>query len=100
MTAPLTLERCAELRKKWTAATRDDVFALLSHAEALLRLEKWLRAEDWRLVESSAVVGEGEVQVTLLSDCRDPEDQAFAQEAANDLPSAILSALAKAEERL
>ena len=108
------LERCGDVTAKHCTCVgplraalarvteeRNDNAALLAdlapRAEALEMLEKWLRAKDWRMVESSAVVGEGEVQVTLLEDCADPAgEKMLAGESGDDLASAIRAAIEKA----
>lgn len=75
-------------------ALRRWVSALSARADALDRLEAWLRVADWRMVESSAVVGEGEVQVTLMEGCADPDGATtVAGEARDTLADAINAAL-------
>ena len=92
MSTNLTLERIADLREYWYPTTHE-VTALLSHAGALIRLSEWLypdkRATLLHLPLSlyEVVVGE-HAGPDITSAC------------GVTLHEAILSALAKAEERL
>jgi len=79
---------------------RHELLHLLRCALAWAELEAWLRAqEEWRYIQASAVVGEGEMQSMLCDGTAvGKADKIVSIEAGPDLLTATEAALAKAKE--
>ena len=94
-----------------TPVVSEDVFAAVRASDAIIqalrakssaldRLEEWLRGADWRFVEASMVVGEGEITVSLEQDNELHDDaDVHAKVADDNLTKAITAALDAAREK-
>lgn len=78
----------------------DEAQHLLRCARAVAELEEWLRAkEEWRYIQASAVVGEGEMQATLCDGTAvGKADKIVSLEAGPDLLTATEAALRAAKK--